>query len=209
MSGHQVADVFIWSDMRIIRYSWQPKITSGHGEPRSLLLAWNPRSESESQSMKGIHEMSRKKVIQEIVLRHNAKLPLTVDVVQTEANELYQQACDQFGTWETALQYAGINVRRIRNIKQAGTRMELKQAIDDLPHEIRMISTTVIIKQYRRLYNAAIEHYGSWSEAVKAAGYDRPPITTSKNASPPEVNAELPPDAPQTSPLSADSSDRC
>ena len=159
--------------------------------------------------MKGEHEMSRKKVIQEIVLRHNAKLPLTVDVVQTEANELYQQACDQFGTWETALQYAGINVRRIRNIKQAGTRIELKQAIDDLPHEIRMISTTVIIKQYRRLYNAAIEHYGSWSEAVKAAGYDRPPITTSKNASPPEVNGELPPDAPQTSPLSEDSSDRC
>ncbi len=76
--------------------------------------------------------MSRKKVIQEIVLRHNAKLPWTVDVVIADANELYQQACEHFGTWETALQYAGVNIRRIRNIKQAGTRDEFKLAVLDL-----------------------------------------------------------------------------
>lgn len=153
--------------------------------------------------------MSRKKVIQEIVSRHNAKLPLTVDVVTAEANELYQQACDQFGTWETALQYAGINIRRIRNIKQAGTRDEFKQAILDLSPEVLMSQTKFIIKNYRRLYNAAIEHYGSWSEGLKAAGWERSVINTTTTNVTAITDAVPLPDALQTSPPNEDNSDRC
>lgn len=142
-------------------------------------------------------------------MRHNAKLPLTVDVVLAEANELYQQACDHFGTWETALQYAGIDVRRIRNIKQAGTRDEFKLAVLDLSPEVLMSQTKFIIKNYRRLYNAAIEHYGSWSEGLKAAGWERPVITTATTNVTAIADVEPLPDAPQTSLPNEDSSDRC
>lgn len=209
MIGIEMANVFIWYDGRTTRCTWQPRIISAHGEKRSLRLVWNPRLESEPLTTKGTHEMSRKKVIQEIVSRHNAKLPLTVDVVTAEANELYQQACDQFGTWETALQYAGINIRRIRNIKQAGTRDEFKQAILDLSPEVLMSQTKFIIKNYRRLYNAAIEHYGSWSEGLKAAGWERSVINTTTTNVTAITDAVPLPDALQTSPPNEDNSDRC
>ena len=195
--------------MKTIRCLWPPNTISELGETRSLQLVWNPHLVSEPLTTKGTHEMSRKKVIQEIVSRHNAKLPLTVDVVLADANELYQQACEHFGTWETALQYAGVNIRRIRNIKQAGTRVEFKQAILDLSPEVLMSQTKFIIKNYRRLYNAAIEHYGSWSEGLKAAGWERPVINTATTNVTALADAVPLPDALQTSPPSEDSSDQC
>lgn len=57
------------------------------------------------------------------------------------------------------MKYAGIDVRRIRNIKQAGTKGELKRAIHSLPDVVRMSKAKEIVKHYRSVYNAAIEHY--------------------------------------------------
>ena len=55
--------------------------------------------------------MTRQDVIRRIVKRELKKQGLTEDVVIREATALHEAACVHFGTWDTALQYAGVNVR--------------------------------------------------------------------------------------------------
>ena len=55
--------------------------------------------------------MSREAVIRRIVQREVRTSGLTEDAVRRDEPELYQTACTLFGAWETALQYAGINLR--------------------------------------------------------------------------------------------------
>ena len=56
--------------------------------------------------------MSREDVIRRIVERDIQKLDLSEDVIRVELPKLHQDACDFFGTWDTALQYSGISGRR-------------------------------------------------------------------------------------------------
>ena len=56
--------------------------------------------------------MIRANIIRRIVKRDVGNLELAADKVQQDDAELYQAACDHFGTWETALQYADAQSRR-------------------------------------------------------------------------------------------------
>jgi hypothetical protein len=58
--------------------------------------------------------MSRQEVIRQIVARELNRLSLAEDVVREELPALHESACEFFGTWETALRYAGICRRKSR-----------------------------------------------------------------------------------------------
>ena len=62
--------------------------------------------------------MSREAIIRQIVHRDLEQLGLAEEIVQREESELYVAACDHFGTWETALTYAGVDVRHVRQCKE-------------------------------------------------------------------------------------------
>lgn len=54
--------------------------------------------------------MSREDVIRRLVRREQQQKSLLDRAVLNEDPELYRLACDHFGTWETALEYAGIEI---------------------------------------------------------------------------------------------------
>jgi hypothetical protein len=113
--------------------------------------------------------MSREAIIRQIVHRDLEQLGLTEEIVREEAVELYEAACDHFGTWETALTYAGINVRRMQPRKEY-TADRVLQEIRTLCISGYDLSATHNLKRDRRLYEAARQHFGTWSKALAATG---------------------------------------
>ena len=113
--------------------------------------------------------MSREAIIRQIVHRDLEQLGLTEEVVQSEATELYEAACDHFGTWGTALTYAGVDVSRMEPRNE--------YSIDRVLQELRTLcssgydlSSTHNMKRDRRLYEAARQHFGTWRNALVATG---------------------------------------
>ena len=58
--------------------------------------------------------MTREDVIRRIVELDLQDQGLSAEFVQRNARQLHAAACEHFGTWDTALQYAGVGVRRVR-----------------------------------------------------------------------------------------------
>ena len=124
--------------------------------------------------------MSREDVIRRIVERDIQKLDLSEDVIRVELPKLHQDACDFFGTWDTALQYSGISGRRAT--KPRAKRIWQSQIGADVSPEavVRMIrklclngyrlTDKKVMSRDRHLYDAALEHFGSWNQALTASG---------------------------------------
>lgn len=55
--------------------------------------------------------MSREAIIRQIVGRDLANQDLSADRIAKNEAALYELACEEFGSWETALEYAGVRAR--------------------------------------------------------------------------------------------------
>jgi len=113
--------------------------------------------------------MSRKAVIRRIVERELQGQGLTEESVLQDVSDLHQAACEQFGTWETALQYAGVNPRRL-SAKQAYTSEYLLQRIRTLCRNGYSLKAEYCQRRDRRLWDAARQYHGTWRNALQAAG---------------------------------------
>jgi DNA-binding protein H-NS len=113
--------------------------------------------------------MSREDVIRRIVERDMRNEALVADVVLREAEDLHAAACQHFGTWDTALQYAGISVRRLASEDEFRAERVLKR-LRSMCCEGYDLSAQHNIKRDRRLYEAARQHFGTWRNALRAAG---------------------------------------
>lgn len=113
--------------------------------------------------------MSREAVIRRIVQREMQKCTLTEDSVRRNEPELYRTACKLFGTWETALQYAGINLRRLP-AKQQYNRECVLQKIRVLCRTGCSIKAKDNMRREYGLYAAALQYFKSWRQALQAAG---------------------------------------
>ena len=113
--------------------------------------------------------MSREAIIRQIVHRDVEQLGLTEEIVREEAVELYEAACDHFGTWETALTYAGVDMRHVRQRKEYSSDRVL-QAIRTLCISSYDLTAMHNMRRDRQLYEAARKHFGTWKKAVAAAG---------------------------------------
>ena len=112
--------------------------------------------------------MNREDVIREIVDRDVHKLPLSDDVVQREAEQLHTSACEHFGTWDTALQYAGVNMRGLA-IRREYSRERVLSRIRKLCLDGHDLSARRSATRDRRTYDAARLHFGTWRGALRAA----------------------------------------
>lgn len=118
--------------------------------------------------------MSRHDIIRRIVERELQSLHLTEEAVLKEEPELHQAACALFGTWETALRYAGIRLRK-RRAPRRGSRPWVLRRIRRLFYRGGSLALTGIQPQNQRLYQAAVRHFGGWRQALTAAGIPEVP----------------------------------
>ena len=113
--------------------------------------------------------MSREAVIRRIVQREVQTSGLTEDAVRRDEPELYQTACTLFGAWETALQYAGINLRCL-SAKQQYSQERVRQRIRFLCRNGYSLRAKDNKQREYRLYAAALQYFRSWRQALQAAG---------------------------------------
>jgi hypothetical protein len=113
--------------------------------------------------------MSRETVIRRIIQRETQKRGLTEDVVAREAPGLYRSACKEFGTWDTALKYAGIGVRHLYAKESCARDHVIQRLRKYCARECKPTAKTVM-RHDRRLYDAARRHFGTWRQALRAAG---------------------------------------
>jgi hypothetical protein len=115
--------------------------------------------------------MQRRDIIREIVRRDRRKEGLAEEAVRKQAKELHEAACQQFGTWDTALRYAGVNIRHLNALK-AYTRDGVRKEIRRLCLLAYGLSAKSNMRRDRRLYRAALQHFDGWRAALQAAGID-------------------------------------
>ena len=71
--------------------------------------------------------MSREVIIRQIVDRDLANKDLNEETIRTKERVLYEIACEEFGSWETALEYAGVDARASSKTDQHWTRVRVQQ----------------------------------------------------------------------------------
>ena len=113
--------------------------------------------------------MSREDVIRRIVERDLHNRGLSAEVVLQQDQDLYAAACLHFGTWDTALQYAGVSVRRVVSENESRAERVLTR-LRRMCCEGYDLSAQHNIRRDRRLYEAARQHFGTWRNALRAAG---------------------------------------
>jgi hypothetical protein len=113
--------------------------------------------------------MLREEVIRRIVERDLSHSGLSEDVVLEDAQALHEAACEHFGTWNTALKYAGIRPCRVITESQYAPEYVLRR-ICQLCYNGYNMSAKRNAQRDRRLCEAAIQHFGSWRRAMQEAG---------------------------------------
>ena len=115
--------------------------------------------------------MSRQTVIRQIVQRDQQQRALNEEAVQREAPQLHELACETFGTWETALQYAGVSWRRANRVP-AYTPARVIQELRRLCRHGYSLASRRVRQRHRHLHEAALRHFGAWRRALESAGID-------------------------------------
>ena len=113
--------------------------------------------------------MSREDIIRRIVERESQQRGLTEEAVLQDAPDLHQAACEHFGAWDTALQYAGVSVRRLY-AKPRYTREEVIRRIRNHCCKGGKPSAKYFQNRDWHLYSAARYYFGRWRQALQAAG---------------------------------------
>jgi hypothetical protein len=85
---------------------------------------------------------------------------------------IYSAGKTLFGNWPKAIRAAGLNYSKIRNGRQKGwwTKARVSMVIRSLDRRGVRLSSKTIHHSHGGLFAAAVFHFGSWSQAVEAAG---------------------------------------
>ncbi len=113
--------------------------------------------------------MIRETIIRKIVERDVASESMSEEDVRRDDELLHVAACEEFGSWETALVYAGVSVHDVGRCRDLSP--------DRIKHRLRRLCTTgydlgamVNRSRDRALYDAALHLHGTWRAALTAAG---------------------------------------
>ena len=115
--------------------------------------------------------MIRETIIRRIVQLDIAGNALVEEEIRSAEELLYLAAIKEFGSWDTAIEYAGVSVR------DALLSRELSP--ERVTHRLRRLCTTgydlgakVNRNRDKALYLAALKHFGTWRKALASAGID-------------------------------------
>ena len=123
--------------------------------------------------------MIRDTIIRKIVELDLAGHSLQADNVQASNELLYVAAMSEFGSWETALVYAGVSVRDVGRFRDLSPE-RIKQQLRRLCTTGYDLGAKVNQDRDRALYDAARQHFGGWRDALAAAGINLANVTHRK-----------------------------
>lgn len=113
----------------------------------------------------------KQKVIREIRLLKRAGARLNVSAITRSNGLLYHFARRRFGSWRQAIVAAGLSYHAISQ-KNRWNAAEIKKQICEHCEAGDSLKSAHIRHRHYRLYIAACKRYGSWWNAVSAAGLD-------------------------------------
>ena len=113
--------------------------------------------------------MIREAIIHKIVERDVAGESLLEDEVRTDDELLHAAAIEDFGSWETALEYSGVRARDVGRSREL-TAERTEQQLRRLCTTGYDLAAKVNRSRNRPLYDAALRYHGTWRAALTAAG---------------------------------------
>lgn len=114
-----------------------------------------------------------KTVLEEILRLHESEVSLNTGSLQGGSYSYILAAGRKvFGSWSKAVRAAGLNYSKIRKGRHQGwwTKPRIIMCIQNLEKRGVRLSHNSIHASHTALFSAAVFHFGSWSEAVEAAG---------------------------------------
>jgi len=112
---------------------------------------------------------NRESVIRAIVRREREGLPLSSRAVQEASSQLHSGAYRHFGSWRNALQAAGIKATEVERRRQ-WDKAKIIALLRDLCSRGRSLRQKIVHRSDSGLYRAACHHFGTWCNALIAAG---------------------------------------
>ncbi len=112
-------------------------------------------------------------VCEEILLLYYNGVSLNTASMQKSGNaHVYSAGCKVFGNWAKAVKAVGLDYSKIRKMHPHGwwTKSRVLKTIKGLEREGVRLSSKAMQQSGRGLVAAAIILFGSWSQAVEAAG---------------------------------------
>ncbi len=115
-------------------------------------------------------QWTRECIIRQLLERESNGLSLTVGRKGIES-ALHSAAQRIFGSWQNAIQAAGIAPREMPGGKRWSP-AKILVAIRHMARRQRPLTTLQIERRHHNIVSAARRHFGSWNKAVVAAGVD-------------------------------------
>lgn len=116
-------------------------------------------------------DSNRKQVIRRILEMESRGQVLGEDSVSKANKTLFDEACELFGSWAIALEYAGVRIKRNRS-QSVVPKIVIKR-IRGRVGRLNSVKAGHVRKSDYNLYRAGIVAFGSWHRALEAAGVDR------------------------------------
>ncbi len=120
---------------------------------------------------------SKEKIIETIKDLKKQNIDISASNISKNYIPLFTAACSRryFSSWSNAVKAAGIDYDQILEAGKARRRKKLtKWSRTQVLDEIRKAETPNLLSTYRdrlALYSAARREFGSWKQALEAAGY--------------------------------------
>lgn len=109
---------------------------------------------------------SERKIIYKIKKLHKKNQPLNYSYAQKKYGGLMFNAVDKFGSWEKALETAGINYKNInlRNNDKKWNKSIVVEELLKLKNEMPLFSLKAIKERDKRIYSAIYRYFNDWNE---------------------------------------------
>lgn len=119
--------------------------------------------------MNSMLRQKRKDIVCRILCRLRDDKSVAERAVKDDLPELYRLALACFGSWQNALAHAGVEDRAPRALENDGEACVLHN-IRQLCHAGRCLKARSVKHHHFALYASALRHFGTWAEALDAAG---------------------------------------
>jgi hypothetical protein len=130
------------------------------------------------------------RILDEIRRLHQEKKPLYARYATTHYGPLFSAAWKRYGTWEKAIETAGIAYDEIRSHRKWSKESVISE-IRNRQSRGLPLSSLAVKKDDTRLWDAARAYFGDWYSALGATGIERSRITRFEKWSPERVTTEI------------------
>lgn len=112
---------------------------------------------------------TKSKISEEIKFLHQKGVPLNSSFIQKNHSGLMSGAKNEYGSWEKAIENAGLNYESIRLQRPP-------YSDDDILKEIQSIGESdklnaAYVRDNYSIYSSAVNRFGTWENAVETAGF--------------------------------------